>query len=382
MLLAEVHISLTRNYFFRSLPTLFPDIDRLIVLSKYTSGEVRGLEMLRENNRYREKELFGDNLKNFIVPEKERISFAWICKDDLPFIEKQTNSGQFNLFLELEHVILNLKIIVNVLEGEIIDIYYLFFREDQSNFGISRIDGVFDTAKKALVGSMLSKFIPLFYKYSNYEEDRFIKFTNVTKSMFEQHNQNDTDKLNMMRQWAEYFLENYNRPVGKNLILSEQALKILADKNFKTALNMLEKAAEYALMLNFDRQHDDIEIVSAYLLQETNEIKNDNEVQQATVKEVSPTLSKKYKVMKKLDDLETTAKKLFDNGEDLTGTAIGKAMDVPVSAPAITDYLHKNAKYIGILYNEYPDRWQIIRTHFRPLARIKDWEKNRVKKYS
>ena len=367
MLSSEVHISLTRNYFFRSLPTLFPDIDRLIVLSDFTSGEVSGLEMVRENNKYKEKELYGENLKNPVVPEKEHTTFFWCCKDDLPFLEKQPDNGHINLFSELEHIILTLKITVNVVEGEIIDNFYIFFREDQSNFGVSRLDSVFDTTRKALIGSMLSKFISFFYAYSNSEQAKFIEFTNVTKQLLHQYNQSDTNTLllEMMRQWSEDFLENFPRPIGINLSLSEQSLAILAKQNFKTAHKMLEKAASYALMLNSDHKQNEIEIVSAYLLPEINE----PEIEQPQIKEVT-ILGKKYKVMKKLDDLEITAKILFDKGEDLTGTAVGKSMDIPVSAPAITDYLRKNTRYIGILFNEYPEKWQTIRNHFRPLVNV------------
>jgi len=371
MVSSNSHISNIRNDFFRSLPVIFPDIDRVIVLSKLPSEKISGLEMRRENNGYREKELFAESLNDIFVHEKERTVYTWIHKENIPFEEKPITGGQLTLFSEREYVILNVKTTIKVIDGEVIDVYYIFFREDQSNFGISRINGIFDPSLKAVVGSMLSKYIAHFYNYANVERAKINEFINETKVLMNQNEQQSDRLPEMMRQWADDFLMNYQKPVGKSLHLSEQALKIIAQQNFQTARKMLDKAASYSLMLHSDS--NEIEILHSYLI----DVVENEVVQPKTIIETT-VRSKKSKVLKLLDNMESAAVKLIERGEDLTGTTVGQAMDRPVSAPAITDYLRKNSRYVGMLLDEHSDRWEIIRTQFRPLINVK--EKIRSKK--
>ena len=372
----ESHISLTRNYFFRSLPLIFPDIDKIIALSKAPSGEISGLELTRENNSYREKELFADGLKDLFVPEKERALFTWIHKENLPFEKTSKNSGQLDLFSEREYIVLSVKITVNVIDGDIVDIYYLFFRKDQSNFGISRVEGIFDTSLKAVAGSMLSKYIVFFYDYANNERAKFNNFKNETKELLRQ-NEQQNDKsllLNMVRQWATDYLNNYERPAGINFLLPEQTIQILAAQDFQTARKMLDKAAYFSLMLHSDSHQSEIEILHTYL---SNNI-IENEVDETPkIHSEAAVKSKKFKVIKTLDNLETAAAKLLEAGQDLTGTSVGQALERPVSAPAITEYLRKNARYVGMLLDEHVDKWKIIRTDFRPLVNVKEKLRNK-----
>ena len=374
MVSSDSHISYIRNSFFRSLPAIFPDIDRLIVLSKLPSEKIAGLEMVRENNRYKEIELFAEGLKEIFVSEKERTVYNWIRKENIPFEENTiAEKRQLTLFSECEYIVLNVKTSVKVIEGEVIDVYYIFFREDQSNFGISRVNGVFDTSLKAIVGSMFSKYITHFYDFTNIERTNFNEFRNNTKELLHQNDIQGDRLLEMMKQWAEDYLNNYDRPEGINFRVSEQALKILSEQNFQTARKMLDKAVSYAFMLHSDN-HSEIDILHTYLSYNVIE----KEVEKPKIQIEAAVRGKKFKVMKLLDSMEMAASKLLEKGEDLTGTTVGQAMDRPVSAPAITDYLRKNAKYVGMLLDENTDKWEIIRTQFRPLINIK--EKIRIKK--
>jgi hypothetical protein len=355
-----------------------------MVLSKLPTGKIEGKDMRRENNSYKEDALFAEyteGMAELFTLEKERAVYSWINQEQLPF-EKIKNNRQIDLFTEQEYVILMIKIAVNVIEGEIIDVYYLFFREDTSNFGISRIEGFLDTTQKAFLGSLLSKIIPFIYNLSdskdtNFIEDtivkdaNFIEVTNVCKQLIkqiEQLKQNDTKTplLKMMRQWSDDLLKNYPRPLGVNLHLSEQALEILAAKgDFLIVRKTLEQAVSYALLLHAADKQQDIEITSAYLLFENQE----KEEVKAPIIENTIT-SKKLKVMQMLDNLEMATVKLLEKGGDLTGINVGKTMDKPISAAAISEYLKTNERYVGILIGEYPKRWKTIGTKFRPFTNV------------
>ena len=366
------HISLTRNYFFRSCPKIFPEIDKVIVLSQLPSGEIDGLEIVRENYQYKEKVILTEEITEQFASEKERAIFLWLNKEQLPFEfeENSRNIGQLNLFSEQKHFILQIKITTKVADGEVIDVFYLFFRENQSNFGVSRIDGIFDTSRKALLGTMLSKYIPIFYDYANTEREKFYEFTKETKELLNQTNRlNDrTLLLDMMRQWADDFLNDYQRPSGINFRLSKQALEILAEHDFKTAREMLGRAAAYSLLLHSDSNQAEIEIQHNYLYHKHIE----SETKKPKIQVELSAKSKKLKVMKMLDNLEIAATKLLEIGEDLTGKNVGKALQNPISAPAITDYLHKNSRHVGILLEEHTDKWEIIRSNFRPLVNVRE----------
>jgi hypothetical protein len=68
-----------------------------------------------------------------------------------------------------------------------------------------------------------------------------------------------------------------------------------------------------------------------------------------------------------LDKLENAAKTLQSKNIPLIGLKVGKAMEPPVSAPAITDALGKNRVIIRHILEKYPEKWETIRKDFKPL---------------
>jgi hypothetical protein len=45
-------------------------------------------------------------------------------------------------------------------------------------------------------------------------------------------------------------------------------------------------------------------------------------------------------------------------------------MEKPISAPAITDAIRKNRENILQLLEQHPEKWQLIRSYFKPLTNI------------
>jgi hypothetical protein len=45
-------------------------------------------------------------------------------------------------------------------------------------------------------------------------------------------------------------------------------------------------------------------------------------------------------------------------------------MSPPVSAPAITDALGKNRDFVRLLLEKYPEKWETIRSDFKPLLNL------------
>ena len=71
-----------------------------------------------------------------------------------------------------------------------------------------------------------------------------------------------------------------------------------------------------------------------------------------------------------LDRLENASRNVIAQKLDLTGVNVGNSFSPPISAPAISDALKKHKNKIIHLFNEYPDKWAIIRKEFRPVKNI------------
>ena len=76
------------------------------------------------------------------------------------------------------------------------------------------------------------------------------------------------------------------------------------------------------------------------------------------------------KTISLLDKLESASLVVRSNDLKMTGTNVGKACPVPISAPAISDALYNHRKNINKLLDMYPGRWETIRNNFRPLKNI------------
>lgn len=73
------------------------------------------------------------------------------------------------------------------------------------------------------------------------------------------------------------------------------------------------------------------------------------------------------KIIALLDRYETAAEKAFDNGFPINGKNVASHLTPSVSPPAITDALKKNSKKIGLLLEQFPTKWKLIRKNLRPL---------------
>ena len=373
MLSSARHIFDAKELFFRALPDIFQGIDKIVCFSKKDDGQVEGYEMTLTNNHYHINEMIIDSPDViFAFSGKETTGYSWLLKEQLPFEEKRELKGQLSLFDEQQHFVLQLKIVVPMDAGDRSDLFYIYLREDESNFGISRIQGVLDTTRKALLGSMISRFISVFYDSINKLSLEISRFTNVTKQILEQ-NATVTNSLslkNWIREWADNYLLSLTGTSGILLSLSEQALDKLAMHDFNSSCEALKNAASFAMMLHSE-EHE-IEIKDSYLVFKSSETANSHNSSQSR----NIPNGKIAKTMQLLDNLEQAASHLLSTGEDLTGSAVGQLMDKPITAPAITDYLKKNKPRIMMLLNKYPDKWSIIRKQFRPLINIIEKSRN------
>ncbi len=83
-----------------------------------------------------------------------------------------------------------------------------------------------------------------------------------------------------------------------------------------------------------------------------------------------------------LDRYERSAQIVQDAGLSIIGKHIGAHCTPPISNAAITDALSKNSKKIYELFQQFPNRWPIIRSEFRSVSNIIERESRAAQKVS
>lgn len=360
-----------REQLLRAWPEVFPGIDRIVVLFRLSDSELAGQELVAQGNGYRLRELLLQGFEDRLAPLlAENQGYGWVSSEQLPFETSSYKSGQLEIFSEQSHVVLTLRLKSS--EKGDSDLFYLFFREDQSNFGVSRLQGTLDTARKALIGALVFRFARYYYRSAQDVNQYIAEFTDITRELITARPAPpvvDNALISWIAQWANAELKQLQTNNPFTFRLSPEALqKLSLAGNFETARSTLHKAARFAMMLYAGYQGDEVVLEPAFFVFEAN---TKNEIQSV---ESTNRQSKLSRTRQLLDRLEAAAIALNQRGEDITSFAVGQALERPVTAPAITDALRKNKRRICALLEQNPAQWPLIRRQFRPLTNLIDKE--------
>lgn len=363
-----------RKYLLQSIPHLFPGIDRVVVLSRTAGAEFKGEELLRNGTNYRLRNLILNNLDQSPLFKITNSSYVWLSPNELPFQRDQKAvTTTYHLFSEEYYSVLSLKIIA---PNDEVDLFYLFFRSDQSNFGISRLQGALDASRKALIGSLVLKTALLFYTTLQKQKEYIDLFTNVIRNTLEKesatatHTQFEQWKVD----WIYDFLKTLPHQPTKKWQLPPETIQKLSSGNYQQVKKALIAAAQIASMLYGNE--DEWVILPAFITLETaiGKSKQREKVGGKSAPRSLVSEGRMAKAIQWLDNIEKATATLVDSGEDPTGSAVGQLLDRPISAPAITDWLRNNQKRVLLLLDKHPDKWGYLRNHFRPLINIIDRE--------
>ncbi|MDG5799970.1 hypothetical protein QA597_06305 [Marinilabiliaceae bacterium ANBcel2] len=380
-----------REQLLRVIPEIFPGIDKVISLFRTDSNMVEGLELIRTGNSYKLRTLIPEGFEDkFIQYNRSKAGFTWLHKEQLPFEHQNSNEKQLQIFSEQKHVVLFLKLpSLNHEKAFNHNLFYLFFREDQSNFGISNLSGVLDTSRKAIIGSIFFNASKVFIKSVNSSREYVKEFTNVTRRIISEKKEDNSyrSKLNQwINEWAHNFANRYVQETGKRVKISVEAIiKLSSLPSFNDAEAALEDAVKFALMLYEHSDGDLLKIEEEFIVinrspsSESSELTiepSDNPVVVQNRDTQSRGAGKMSKTEALLDRLENAAHTIISSGEDPTGSSVGQMLDKPVSAPAITDALRKNSRRIILLLEKYPQKWPVLRKDFKPLTNV--IEKNSI----
>ncbi len=303
---------------------------------------------------------------------KSSQAFEWVDEAELPF-ERQRNTFELQkeVFDEYKHHILLYRIKSDF--DNKYDLLYIYFRADASNFGIKGSNSKLSTDQKSIIATLLeSTFIVLHNQRK--ENNKYIKLLLKDADLLREQlhiidNDNKIDEYKTQIQ--NYIISIMKLKADKlNVILqlSNDANEYI--KDYKGDIIDIEANIENSLLmayrsqntfssgiLNIDKFH-----LQAYLDNKKNGLNQLNSISYAD--------NRKEKAAQFLNNLENAARKTQALGNNITSSNVGQAMDSPITAPAISDYIKKYKKPLQQLCNDNPNQWQLIQKSFTPIRNM------------
>lgn len=357
---------------FQHSDLFLPGIEKMAGI--YYHRSARELKMI--SRRRNEADAFSNDFvqksENAVILQKYRSEdrpFSWINKSDLPFeIPDKDPRLSPDLFTELDNVILLLRM-PNPYD-HLNDLLLIYFNRNLGDFGLSKADKILTTENKAIIGHLLYHQFKSIMRINSGNKEILGTLNTVINSVvtenlslrdyLKQLQATHTDNIIGM---ASQHLDALSRSTGRNYILTEEAIQKL--KGYKGNLRHLGAILKTAVIFTENLCREDAEDpVAIHPFSISFDSYQVDEKPEYAARKIDSRMSK---AMLLLDKLENAARVLKSNNLPLIGTRIGQALEPPVTAPAITDALGKNANLIRQLLTKYPEKWEIIRRDFKPL---------------
>ncbi len=346
------------------------------------SNKLFGTCLSLENNQLIEQELsIDDDITSLQQLQKEKIQYKWLNKSQIPFEEKQINSGQLNIFNEYNNLIL----LVSIPQFNSIkrNLVFIYFRDELDQFGIHHEKSKLSTQNKTIIGHMVSKSVISLHKIYWAQEYKMKRFAQKTQELISHQKKNAENNSkrqgmeNLIIGWAHDLIEEFSKSDGVNYVYNKEAIEKII--NYSGSFNELKKsvgdAIEYANMLNNYSDSNQITIEADYISEVTfvnfDNITNDNIILPERLQ----------KTQELLDKLERYAVMISQEGIKLTSYNVGRSMDTPITPAAISDSISKNKDRINTLFKQFPEKWSFIKNNFRPIINITSKDNYQVRNW-
>lgn len=354
------------------VPDILPGIEKIITIHYDESQKIiKGFLSEKQAKEYIKQPL---NI-NSILPSLQRFMeeknpIDWYGKDTLPFeVDSKTQDKAINIFSELNNIVLLIRIPDSL--SKFNDLVFLYLNENPSNFGVVNSINPLTTDNKSIIGFVLHNTIKTFVNIQKQDRKTLEQFSNLTNVVI---GQTEIQKFELQRTKENYgislvklfqqYISDISKDNGKNYRLSAGAIDKV--KSYKGDLKTLESIAQNtiwyvdSLTVGMNKSFDILEW----------HIHFEGVENESTVIPSDKQEDKYAKTRLLLDRLENAALSLKSQRLKMTGTNMGKACAVPISAPAISDALYNHKSKINSLLAMYPDNWNTIRNEFRPIKNI------------
>ena len=339
-------------------------------------------KVLKGLSRKREEEIDVDYDELFQNPERRIMiqkfrgdgkNILWIKKEELPFEfpSRQQSVAVPTIFSELENIILVLKFL-NDHDG-LNDLLFIYFNKNLGNFGISRSDKPLSAENKSIIGYLLyHQFRSILVM--NRKNMRLLQKFNQGIAAVIRSNHSLKEQLRLVQMnysesmvnLAQQYLSEYSSKQECSYVFTQESLEKI--RNFQGNVRHLPAIINNAIIFT-----DNLLLQQGEEIIKIHDFALDFDSYQVHMEESQLTRKIDSRVSKAsllLDKLEKATSSLKSRSLPLTGFNVGKTLNPPISAPAITDALAKNKVYIRQLITQHPDKWETIRKEFKPLLNV------------
>jgi hypothetical protein len=365
-------------FILRQLPSILPGIEKVVVVHFSPDYNCITSDLIQNENGNYIQDSFqvSDNSAVFNRLRSDNAPFIWLRKEDIPFEIVAKERVQLEIFNELNNSILLIRIL-NTFDNKN-DLYFIYFNQDLSNFGTINPNKILSTDNKTIIGHILRNSILTLFENSHSDKNLLISMNENTRAIISERN-SLKDELGLTREKFRegliYLCNSYLADLTKSnrvsYRLSEGALNKIKEYtgDLVNLKSIIAQAAHYAETMNLEGDINKVLISDFHIVIEEPKVQKEIE----TIEKIEPIgdIPVKYnKTFLLLDKLETAANLVKLKNKLLTGANIGNEFPTPITPPAISDALKKHKQKILHLLHEYPDRWEIIRTEFRPMQNI------------
>lgn len=367
------------------MPTEFDSDSPLLYLMERANGLVSGIKKIvalfyseQEHLLQLFQKIEADSVENIDIDTKKNFdqlntfrrnqkTAAWFASGDLPFEISNSLPSQRLMFDELSNVILAIPF--NSKYDGFNDFIFLYFNKDASNFGLRTSSAVLSTETKTAIAQLLQSSLQsqfeLALEYNQYIEG----LKNAVAKLNIAYNNAKTSKsaeneiqISRIFDYAEELAKNAGIKKGVHVQFSAESKNVIDLWNGPIShLNhRIYDALEIAFLSKQNKRQNYVVIEDWHLdlHNETKKIISKDEVQLSETKYLKTYLL--------LERMEEAARKISSKSMNLTGANLGSAMENPISAAAITDAMKKHKIKINVLCKQFPDRWVLLRTEFKP----------------
>ncbi len=354
-------------------PELIPGIEQVVLVhSEQDNDGLTGYLLRKSDQGYNTDQIRVESGSTFFLSLQENsLPYQWFSKDRIPFEIISKEKVQLTIFSELKNSVL--MILYHYPESTLTDLFFIYFNENLSNFLIDKVSEPLSAQHKNMVGYLLSNSIKTLYQVFSSTKQLTTTFNDQIQAIV-----GDRDRLKEkidriygkerqdVLKMAQHYLNKVSGELGISASLTDSAKVRLRD--FTGELYQLEDMMREAI--DFAGALSSASAPRQVLLADYH-IRFPEKSQEKIPAEVMEGLPQRYiKTHLLLDRLELAATGLKERRSSLTSVNVGKEFPTPISAPAITDALRKHKKRIIHLFDQYPEKWEIIRHEFRPIQNI------------
>lgn len=275
------------------------------------------------------------------------------------------NSVHMNLFDEMERNVLFMKFYFKQSRAGV----FVFFDQNRAQLGFLGSDLTFSQENKLLIGRLTVSSLQSILNRMAEDEKLFMHFKTGIQHLSKDLQQNSAGNRQsmamlekMLLEFAREYIDHKSAEINLPVNLTGSAReKVMAFRGTPAALKqMIDHAIILALNLN---------PLSPVLIDEWNfQEQGMADEPKSVTSEEKPQIQQVYiRTWEWLNRLESAVEVVVKNNLPVTGSNVGAAMKPSITAAAISDAMKKQEKFLRTLLLEYPQKWNTLRTHFKPI---------------